>query len=274
VDHAVQPRPLLLGRERGERAFERAGDGGVRRGFVGCPLHGGEIPDAAAPLEESAHEEHRPIDDAPRHVASERRDQELSGGVGTVLDGEARGEGKGQHHHGPKRTSFSRSAGSRYLRKKDSPAILLISALSECKRVGRRYDTRVRRLLRSQCAAPGLHSRGADARRAGGRPGRATFASAAIAILPRRPPRGATEQIAERAGSAIGGLLNATFGNAPELIIAVVALRAGELELVKGSIIGAILGNLLFVLGLSFLLGGLRQHEQVYNPAGARIQSS
>jgi Ca2+:H+ antiporter len=106
-------------------------------------------------------------------------------------------------------------------------------------------------------------------------PAALTFASAAIAILPLAALLvRATEQIAERAGSAIGGLLNATFGNAPELIIAVVALRAGELELVKGSIVGAILGNLLFVLGLSFLLGGLRQHEQVYNPAGARIQSS
>ncbi len=106
-------------------------------------------------------------------------------------------------------------------------------------------------------------------------PAALTFATAALAILPLAALLvRATEQIAERAGSAVGGLLNATFGNAPELIIAVVALRAGELDLVKGSIIGTILGNLLFVLGLSFLLGGVRHHEQVYNPAGARVQSS
>ena len=106
-------------------------------------------------------------------------------------------------------------------------------------------------------------------------PAALTFACAALAILPLAAlVVRATEQIAERAGSAVGGLLNATFGNAPELIIAFVALRAGELDLVKGSIVGAILGNLLFVLGLSFLLGGLRRHEQAYNPAGARVQSS
>ena len=106
-------------------------------------------------------------------------------------------------------------------------------------------------------------------------PAALTFASAAIAIVPLAALLvRATEQIAERAGSAVGGLLNATFGNAPELIIAVVALRAGEIELVKASLVGVILGNLLFVLGISFLLGGLRHHEQLYNPAGARIQSS
>ena len=106
-------------------------------------------------------------------------------------------------------------------------------------------------------------------------PAALTFATAAIAIVPLAALMvRATEQIAERAGSAVGGLLNATFGNAPELIIAVVALRAGEIDLVKGSIVGTILGNLLFVLGLSFLLGGVRHHEQLYNPAGARVQSS
>ena len=106
-------------------------------------------------------------------------------------------------------------------------------------------------------------------------PAALTFASAAIAMVPLAALLvRATEQIAERAGSAVGGLLSATFGNAPELIIAVVALRAGELELVKASIVGAVLGNLLFVLGLSFLLGGVRHHEQLYNPAGARVQSS
>ena len=64
----------------------------------------------------------------------------------------------------------------------------------------------------------------------------------------------ATEQIALRTNDAVGGLLNATFGNAPELIIGMVALRAGLLEMVRASLIGAILANLLLALGLSFLL--------------------
>ncbi|HWO01474.1 MAG TPA: calcium/proton exchanger [Blastocatellia bacterium] len=84
----------------------------------------------------------------------------------------------------------------------------------------------------------------------------------------------ATEQISHRTGPAIGGLLNATFGNAPELIIALVAMRAGQIDLVKASLVGAILGNLLFALGLSFLVGGIRHHTQEYNARGARVQSS
>ena len=67
----------------------------------------------------------------------------------------------------------------------------------------------------------------------------------------------ATEHIASRTGDAIGGLLNATFGNAPELIIAVVALRAGLFDMVRASLIGAILANLLLALGVAFLLGGM-----------------
>jgi Ca2+:H+ antiporter len=102
-----------------------------------------------------------------------------------------------------------------------------------------------------------------------------TFGTAALGIVPLAALLvHATEQIADRTGPALGGLLNATFGNAPELIIALVALRAGQVELVKASIVGVILGNLLFVLGLSFLLSGLRYHSPEYNPQGVRIQAS
>ena len=84
----------------------------------------------------------------------------------------------------------------------------------------------------------------------------------------------ATEQIASRTGDAVGGLLNATFGNAPELIIGLVALRAGLLDMVRASLIGAILANLLLALGLSFFLGGLRFHVQKFNPTAARTYST
>jgi len=84
----------------------------------------------------------------------------------------------------------------------------------------------------------------------------------------------ATEQIAHRTGDAIGGLLNATFGNAPELIIALVALKTGYLDMVRASLVGAILANLLLALGVGFLMGGLRFHEQRFNPTAARAYSS
>src|SRR5829696_4250714 len=84
------------------------------------------------------------------------------------------------------------------------------------------------------------------------------FFLAALAIVPIAAQiAGATEQLSHRTGDAIGGLLNATFGNAPELIIAFVALKAGLLEMVRASLVGAILANLLLALGVSFLLGGL-----------------
>lgn len=83
-----------------------------------------------------------------------------------------------------------------------------------------------------------------------------------------------TEQIAHRTGDAVGGLLNATFGNAPELIIAFVALRAGMVEMVRASLVGAILANMLLGLGLAFLLGGLRFHDQEFNPRGTQMQVS
>ena len=101
------------------------------------------------------------------------------------------------------------------------------------------------------------------------------FFSAALAIVPIAALIvQATEQLAHRTGDAVGGLLNATFGNAPELIIATVALRAGLLDMVRASLIGAILANLLLSLGLSFFLGGLRYRDQKYNPLAARTYSS
>jgi Ca2+:H+ antiporter len=101
------------------------------------------------------------------------------------------------------------------------------------------------------------------------------FFSAALAIVPiARLIVLATEQLATRTGDAIGGLLNATFGNAPELIIALVALRAGFFDMVRASIIGAILANLMLAMGVAFFLGGLRHHTQEYNAGAARLYSS
>lgn len=83
----------------------------------------------------------------------------------------------------------------------------------------------------------------------------------------------ATESVAAKTGDAVGGLLNATLGNLTELVIALTALRAGEYMLVKASIAGALVTNTLFMLGASFLLGGLKYHAQEYNRAGTRLQS-
>jgi Ca2+:H+ antiporter len=83
----------------------------------------------------------------------------------------------------------------------------------------------------------------------------------------------ATESVAAKTGDAAGGLLNATLGNLTELVIALTALRAGQYLLVKASIAGAIVTNSLFMLGASFLLGGLKHHVQEYNKAGARLQA-
>jgi Ca2+:H+ antiporter len=101
------------------------------------------------------------------------------------------------------------------------------------------------------------------------------FFSAALALIPIASLIvRATEQIATRTGDAVGGLLNATFGNAPELIIGMVALRAGYLDMVRASLIGAILANLLLALGIAFLLGGIRHHDQHFNPTAARTYST
>ena len=83
----------------------------------------------------------------------------------------------------------------------------------------------------------------------------------------------ATESVAAKTGDAVGGLLNATLGNLTELVIAVTALRAGMLDLVQASITGAVVTNSLFMLGGSFLLGGLRHRVQEFNPANARVQT-
>ena len=83
----------------------------------------------------------------------------------------------------------------------------------------------------------------------------------------------ATESVAAKTGDTVGGLLNATLGNLTELVIAIAALRAGQYMLVKASIAGAIVTNSLFVLGASFLLGGLTHHVQEYNRVNARFQA-
>ncbi|TAE97315.1 MAG: calcium/proton exchanger [Oscillatoriales cyanobacterium] len=84
----------------------------------------------------------------------------------------------------------------------------------------------------------------------------------------------ATEEVAIVTGPSIGGLLNAVFGNATELIIAIVALRAGLIDIVKASITGTIISNLLLVMGLSMLLGGIRYKEQEFKPVIARVNGS
>lgn len=84
----------------------------------------------------------------------------------------------------------------------------------------------------------------------------------------------ATESVAAKTGDAVGGLLNATLGNLTELVIALTALRAGQYMLVKASIAGAIVTNSLFMLGASFLLGGLKYHVQEFNRISARLQAS
>jgi Ca2+:H+ antiporter len=103
----------------------------------------------------------------------------------------------------------------------------------------------------------------------------AVFITAGLAILPLAAWMGtATEEIALVVGPSLGGLLNATFGNATELIIALVALRAGVVNVVKASLTGSIIGNLLLVMGFSMLLGGLRYKEQVFQPTIARLNAS
>ncbi len=84
----------------------------------------------------------------------------------------------------------------------------------------------------------------------------------------------ATESVAAKTGDTVGGLLNATLGNLTELVIALAALRAGQYMLVKASLAGAIVTNSLFMLGASFLLGGLKHHVQEFNRINARLQAS
>src|ERR671938_1786291 len=84
----------------------------------------------------------------------------------------------------------------------------------------------------------------------------------------------ATEQLAARAGPGIGGLLNVTFGNAPELIIAFFALLEGLQEVVKASLVGSIIGNVLLVLGAAMLVGGWTREKQTFNRTAANAQSA
>ena len=101
------------------------------------------------------------------------------------------------------------------------------------------------------------------------------FITAGLAILPLAGWMGkATEEIAVVVGPSLGGLLNATFGNATELIIALVALNAGLVDVVKASITGSIISNLLLVMGFSMLLGGLRYKEQTFQSVVARMNAS
>jgi Ca2+:H+ antiporter len=100
------------------------------------------------------------------------------------------------------------------------------------------------------------------------------FVTACLGVLPLAGFMGeATEQIAARSGPTLGGLLNATFGNAAELIIAIVALQAGLVDLVKASIIGSILGNLLLIMGLSIVAGGVKQSELKFNRTNAGMSA-
>ena len=100
------------------------------------------------------------------------------------------------------------------------------------------------------------------------------FSTACLGVLPLAGYMGeATEHLAHRTGPTIGGLLNATFGNAAELIIAIVALRAGLVELVKASITGSILGNLLLIMGLAIVAGGIERKELRFNRTNAGMSS-
>ncbi len=101
------------------------------------------------------------------------------------------------------------------------------------------------------------------------------FFTAALGIVPTAALMGqATEELAARSGPGIGGLLNVTFGNAPELIIALFALAEGLHEVVKASIVGSIIGNVLLVLGASMLVGGIGRRSQTFNATAASAQSS
>jgi Ca2+:H+ antiporter len=101
------------------------------------------------------------------------------------------------------------------------------------------------------------------------------FGAAALAVIPCAAVMGeATEAIAARTGPGIGGFLNVTFGNAPELIIAFFALTKGLQEVVKASIVGSIIGNVLLVMGAAMLVGGWKRDKQSFNRTAANAQSA
>src|SRR5712675_832211 len=103
----------------------------------------------------------------------------------------------------------------------------------------------------------------------------ALFICSGLAIIPLAGIMGrATEQLSAHMGQGIGGLLNATFGNAAELIIALMALHKGLYGVVKASLTGSIIGNLLLVMGAALLAGGVRFKTQKFNETAARSQSS
>ncbi len=99
------------------------------------------------------------------------------------------------------------------------------------------------------------------------------FVAAALGVIPTAALMGrATEELAHRTGPGIGGFLNVTFGNFPELVIAFFALNAGLQEVVKASIIGSILGNILLVMGLAMLVGGAKRERQFFDRTAANVQ--
>jgi Ca2+:H+ antiporter len=101
------------------------------------------------------------------------------------------------------------------------------------------------------------------------------FGAAALAVIPCAAVMGeATEAIAAKTGPGIGGLLNVTFGNAPELIIAFFALLEGLQEVVKASLVGSVIGNVLLVMGAAFLVGGLPREKQTFSQTAAHAQSA
>ncbi len=101
------------------------------------------------------------------------------------------------------------------------------------------------------------------------------FLSACFGIIPLAGLLGhATEGLADSVGEAFGGILNATFGNAAEFIICLVALKAGQVQIVKASLIGSLIGNVLLVLGASLLAGGIKHPLQIFNAKGAKSQST
>jgi Ca2+:H+ antiporter len=100
------------------------------------------------------------------------------------------------------------------------------------------------------------------------------FVAAALGVIPTAAMMGrSTEELAARSGPGVGGFLNVTFGNAPELIIALFAMAEGLQEVVKASIVGSILGNILLVMGAAMLAGGLRRERQHFDRTAANVQS-
>src|SRR5688572_26398805 len=100
------------------------------------------------------------------------------------------------------------------------------------------------------------------------------FVASAAGVIPTAALMGrATEELAARSGPGIGGFLNVTFGNAPELIIAFFALNEGLQEVVKASLVGSILGNILLVMGAAMLVGGARRERQYFDRTAANTQA-